>query len=187
MTIGVRMKTVMYFLIYGAIFLVFSTLGLWYLHREYQRFRRLSRIGLLVLVSLFALQGYYAYYWMMGPEGYNPLSQAAPIGFVLMAIGLAITAAGMFLPRRFRCWLGMDHSNLVTNRLYRFTRNPQYVGYFVLQVGACVAWWNFAAWIGPVSLIFLIHPLVLIEEKHLRAVYGDAYYEYCERVPRYLI
>lgn len=181
------MTTVMYFMIYGAIFLVFTTLGLWYLRSEYHKYHQLSWAGSLVQVGLFVLQGYYAFYWMMGPEGYNLLSQAAPVGYTLMGIGLLTVLVGMDFLRGLPRWLGLKNPGLATHLLYRFSRNPQYVGYFIFQAGACVAWWNFAAWIGPVSLIFLLHPLVLIEEEHLRVVYGDAYHEYCAKVPRYLL
>lgn len=181
------MAMVVTFLLYGTIYIVLTFLGLWYIRSVYRKNHQLTWPGLLVEVGLFGVQGYYASYWILGPEGYNLRSQVAPVGFGLMAIGLVIILIGMDFLRGFQRWLGRSATELKTNLLNRFSRNPQYVGYFILQVGMCVAWWNFAAWIGPLSLILLIHPLVLIEEEHLEAIHGAAYQEYCRKVPRYIL
>ena len=76
---------------------------------------------------------------------------------------------------------------LVVRGLYRYTRNPMYVG--VLTV--IVAW----AVLSP-TLTLLVYGLcvgtgfhmfiVLYEEPHLRAVFGVEYEQYCSRVGRWV-
>lgn len=76
--------------------------------------------------------------------------------------------------------------NLVTNRLYRYTRNPMYVG-----VLTAIAGW--AVWFmsGPVLLYGLVVGAMfgvfvfLVEEPMLQEQFGNAYEEYCRRVPRW--
>ena len=35
-------------------------------------------------------------------------------------------------------------------------------------------------------LAIILHVMIVTEEEHLRAVFGEDYRRYCERVPRYL-
>jgi protein-S-isoprenylcysteine O-methyltransferase Ste14 len=75
----------------------------------------------------------------------------------------------------------------VVHGLYRFSRNPMYVGVLTLIVGQALLLgrrillaWALAAW-----LIFQFF-LVLHEEPGLRRRFGAAYEDYCRRVPRWL-
>jgi protein-S-isoprenylcysteine O-methyltransferase Ste14 len=75
----------------------------------------------------------------------------------------------------------------VVRGLYRFTRNPMYVGVLALIVGEALLLgreillvWAAAAW-----LIFQLF-LVFEEEPGLRRRFGAAYEDYCARVPRWL-
>ena len=87
---------------------------------------------------------------------------------------------------RRSCWLGSNTPGLHTNGLYRYSRNPQFVGYGLFVFGFLVAWWNALAWIGLLSYIVLAYAVTLVEEEHLTRTYGDSYRAYCQRVPRYL-
>jgi protein-S-isoprenylcysteine O-methyltransferase Ste14 len=75
---------------------------------------------------------------------------------------------------------------LVLEGPYRITRNPQYVGDFLLFVGVAVL-----ADSGVVAVTHLLTALVLLlapfaEEPWLEDQYGEGYVAYRRRVPRYL-
>lgn len=77
---------------------------------------------------------------------------------------------------------------LVVSGLYRFTRNPMYVGVIMALLGEAL--FSDAAllfiYAGVVFLIF--HAFVIVfEEPALRSRFGEAYERYCESVPRWLI
>ena len=76
--------------------------------------------------------------------------------------------------------------SLVTSGLYQFVRNPMYVSVLTAIFGQAI-WYrsiNVAVYGAIVALFF--HTFVrLYEEPKLRALFGAAYTEYCQRVPRW--
>ncbi|QKG93229.1 isoprenylcysteine carboxylmethyltransferase family protein [Halorubrum salinarum] len=75
---------------------------------------------------------------------------------------------------------------LRTEGLYRYTRNPQNVGYVLLFAAyAVLANSPLVGALAVATAAFSVFQ-VLAEETWLRDVYGDAYDEYCERVPRFV-
>lgn len=170
----------------GGIFLFFSAFSLWFLRREYRLNGKLSWLGSFVHVAIYSVHGMMSGLIAWGPENVPPVGPLAWIGIPLMIVGLGITLYAMDLFRSFSRWLGNGTPGLATNGLYRFSRNPQFVGYGLLILGFFIAWWNTLAWIGLLSYVALAYAVTLVEEEHLKRTYGDSYREYCQRVPRYL-
>ena len=78
-----------------------------------------------------------------------------------------------------------EPETLVTHGLHGRTRNPMYLGFFMVQVGLAGATrnvWMIAA--CPVSA-GLMHQTVLREERVLRLTFGDEYDAYYAHVRRY--
>ena len=78
-------------------------------------------------------------------------------------------------------------STLVTDGVFRFSRNPMYVGFAAALVGwaVCLA----APWtlLGPVAFVLYTNRFqVLPEERMMRAKFGGAYDEYRARVRRWV-
>jgi protein-S-isoprenylcysteine O-methyltransferase Ste14 len=77
--------------------------------------------------------------------------------------------------------------NLVVNGLYRFVRNPMYVGVLCLIASRAVYFWSFAVVLYLVFVATCVELfIVLYEEPHLRRVFGEQYLEYCKNVPRWI-
>lgn len=77
--------------------------------------------------------------------------------------------------------------SLVTSGLYRFTRNPMYVGVVSMIIGQAL-WFSSSAvflYAALVALAFHIR-VVLVEEPRLTKLFGAAYADYCASVPRWL-
>ncbi len=78
-------------------------------------------------------------------------------------------------------------SVLVTNGIFRFTRNPMYVGFTALLLAWAIflaAPWSF---LGVVLFVLFIGRFqILPEERVMRAKFGAAYEDYRRRVRRWL-
>jgi protein-S-isoprenylcysteine O-methyltransferase Ste14 len=76
---------------------------------------------------------------------------------------------------------------LFTGGLYRFSRNPTYIGGVVFYAGAAVWtqwWWAFA--FLPAVVYALTQRVIRREEAYMERTFGPAYREYCRRVRRWL-
>jgi protein-S-isoprenylcysteine O-methyltransferase Ste14 len=112
------------------------------------------------------------------------------IGFLPLIIGACIyfkcawdfavtglgTPAPIDMPRR-----------LVVKGLYRFVRNPMYVGVASFVVGQAILFGSVAVGVYIVSVWLICNLFVVFyEEPTLRRKFGAEYEEYCRRVPRWL-
>lgn len=78
-------------------------------------------------------------------------------------------------------------SALVTGGIYRWTRNPMYVGLTALLLAWAVYLAAPLALLGPLAFALFIGRFQIIpEERMLRAKFGRAYEEYLGRVRRWL-
>jgi protein-S-isoprenylcysteine O-methyltransferase Ste14 len=170
----------------GGIFVFFSAFSLWFLRRDYRLNKKLSWLGSAVHVVVYAIHGMFSSLLVWGTETVPPIGPLAWLGIPLMIIGLAITFYAMDFFRTFSRWVGNATPGLATSGLYRYSRNPQFVGYGLFVFGFLVVWWNALAWIALLSYAALAYGITLVEEEHLTKTYGDSYRSYCQRVPRYL-
>src|SRR5712692_1024057 len=76
---------------------------------------------------------------------------------------------------------------LVVRGLYRYLRNPMYVGILSILLGEALL---FASWrlfeYTAVAFSFFFLLVVLYEEPMLRQKFGESYRKYCKRVPRWI-
>jgi len=174
-------------IISGLLFLIFSPLCLWWLQREYKQHGKLTWFGSILHVVMYGFHGMFCgmLAWGAG-SALPPMSGFAWLGMPLMVIGAGITFYAMDLFQKFSRWLGSDIPGLQTNGLYRYSRNPQFVGYGLLILGFFIAWWNSLSWLAILSYAALVYAVTLVEEEHLIRTYGESYRDYCQRVPRYL-
>ncbi|HET8696278.1 MAG TPA: isoprenylcysteine carboxylmethyltransferase family protein [Gammaproteobacteria bacterium] len=116
--------------------------------------------------------------------------------FVAAALGLAVACAGQVVRAatigyEYIVRGGRNHrvyaDTLVTQGLFRHTRNPMYVGKFFMVLGAGIAsnrWPAMLAIAGAYA--FMYQAVTLAEEDYLRRKFGPSFDEYCRRVPRWL-
>jgi len=76
---------------------------------------------------------------------------------------------------------------LVVRGLYRYTRNPMYVGMLTVILGWAAFFQAFSLLLYGLAVGTGFHLfVVLYEEPHLRKIFGDEYGNYCARVGRWL-
>lgn len=113
------------------------------------------------------------------------------IYWTLLGLGLVVAVAGVLEFRRARTTVNpmrpANASALVTSGIYRFTRNPMYVG-DVLILLAVVVFFSNPLGLAGVALFVVWMNLLQIpaEERALRGRFGAAYDAYCARVRRWI-
>ena len=113
-----------------------------------------------------------------------PRPSTLAVGGVLVVVGFAVALKGG-RDLGGEETLGLE-GELQVDGLYRYSRNPQYVGYAVATVAFVLV--AGSAYATVLLAIYLSWWLLLpfAEEPWLREQYGDAYERYCERVPRFV-
>lgn len=79
-----------------------------------------------------------------------------------------------------------DKTELVTNGIYKFSRNPAFLGFDFNYIGICLAYSNPVSIAFTVFAVVMLHMQILQEEKFMLATFGDSYAEYKKEVFRYL-
>jgi len=122
-----------------------------------------------------------------------PLSITVPpilenIGFAFVVIGFLFGLAAFLEFRRARTTLDPHGSvaSIVTSGVYRFSRNPIYVGFLLMVIGVPL---NSGTYWGAVlaAIFFLLCTKLVIEreEAYLEKKFGDVYTSYKSRVRRW--
>lgn len=112
---------------------------------------------------------------------------AGVAGLSLVAMGAAMFGAGAARFRSFEQLSGLESGRLVTGGIYRYSRNPQNVGWGLALTGVALAGRSFAALLLVAPFWPLLHIyLVFGEEPHLKRAFGEEYESYRSKVPRYL-
>ncbi len=100
-----------------------------------------------------------------------------------LAIGGAIAVVGLLI----RAWASghiRKNQTLAISGPYAYTRNPLYLGSFVLGVGFTIAagvWWLALLFIALFLGIYL--PVMRVEAGELTGIFGEEYRRYAQRVP----
>lgn len=75
--------------------------------------------------------------------------------------------------------------NLVTNGIYKYSRNPAFLGFDLVYLGILLMFGNPVLCAVTAWAILMFHLQILQEEKFLEEVYGEDYRTYKEKTSRY--
>ena len=110
-------------------------------------------------------------------------------GVTVFALGLILNVSGFVTQRR----AGTDpipfnpSTRIVSHGLYRFSRNPMYIGFAFWTLGLAVlidsAWTLLAV---PIGLVLVDRLIVAREEAYLTRKFGEEYLRYKTTVRRWL-
>lgn len=163
--------------------------SIWKVRAEYESQGVLSTstsvaVWVLYLLHL-ALTVYAAWrgLWPL-PIGKPP---ALIVGSGLAILGVAGALAGMLRFRSLQRVSGRQANKLVTSGIYRWSRNPQNVGWGLALLGIALMGRSALAFALAAAFALLVHVYtVYVEEPYLERVYGQAYRDYRASTPRYL-
>jgi protein-S-isoprenylcysteine O-methyltransferase Ste14 len=134
-------------------------------------------LGFSILLQLFL----YDFRFFLPPKIVSAVSVYV-FFFGLLIIVLAILDLGDSL----RIGLPQEKTRLKTRGLYRFSRNPVYVGIYLIAISAMVYTVNPLIILLGIYCIIIHHLIVRAEEKFLKDRFGKAYSDYCSKVRRYV-
>ena len=147
------------------------------------------KIPPLVLVALFALA-----MWLLAQLA--PLL-ALPVGWRLVLTigfaggGVAVAVSGVLAFRRANTTVDprvpQQSANLVIRGIYRYSRNPMYVGFLLLLIAWAFYLSSAAAFaLLPLFVLYINRFQIAPEERHLLQKFGTEYQAYLTQVRRWL-
>ena len=119
------------------------------------------------------------------------LTGSVSIALTLVALGIALAAAGVIAFRRSRTTVNpltpSASSSVVATGVYRISRNPMYLG-FLLALAAWAVYLSHAgaAMLLPAFVAYMTQFQIKPEERALLAKFGSEFAQYMSRVRRWL-
>ena len=136
-------------------------------------------IGLIVI---FAADQYFPLQRFTGelPQALGSVAIVTGLLLLVLAGGLFKNADTELIPFR-------EVRALVTDGVYRFTRNPMYLGMALILLGAaCTTGTVAGLLVTPVFMAIIELRFIRPEEAMLRGIFGSEFDAYCSRVRRWL-
>ncbi len=127
-------------------------------------------------------------------DQYFPLARftgqaAMAIGSLAIVIGLLllVLAGGLFKQADTEMIPFREVRALVTTGVYRYTRNPMYLGMALILLGvACTTGIASGLLVVPVFMAIIEFRYIRPEEQMLRGIFGEEFEVYCQKVRRWL-
>ena len=101
-------------------------------------------------------------------------------GLIIYLFGIVFTIVAV------RNFATSPKDKVITKGLYRFTRNPTYIGLVLIQIGLGIACSSWLYLLLTVVLMILLNANLPAEERYCRYRYGDDYRKYKNRTPRWI-
>ena len=160
-----------------------TMIALIYARWEYLKLGKLTLMGLVLLSAMLFVPNLileYATTYEM------PSTLVDYFGLFVGVVGLVLCLISITFFHSFLKVLCIDAGKLTTSGPYRWGRNPQYVGWFLFLLGFALNDWSLWCLAALLVIAISLHLLVLVEEEHLRRVFGEQYVEFCRKIPRYV-
>ena len=106
-------------------------------------------------------------------------------GFLLVLLGFLLGLGALITFRRVR--KTQQRAQLITSGIYRFTRNPVYLGFLLMQTGLALnsgSYWGL--FLAPVMVLLFNQLVIEQEEAILKQKFGDEYRNYQSKVRRWI-
>jgi len=172
----------------GLTFLILGGLIMWRVRYEYLDNGKLTPLTAFLQAIAFGLQMVFTSLSVWGSiwPSWDECIPKNWVGGLLLIVGLVLCGLGMWAFRSMTRVTGLQTDGLVVKGIYKYSRTPQYVGYGLLILGFVIGHWISTAWLALLSHSLLVAVTIWIEEQYLENKYGDAYRDYCQRVPRFV-
>ena len=113
------------------------------------------------------------------------------LGSIILALGFTCALSAILLCRKKRTTVNPlkpeEATSLVTSGIFSFTRNPMYLGLFIVITSTSIF---FGAWFGLIILCFFVWYInifqIIPEEEALQKLFGKKFEEYTQNVRRWI-
>jgi protein-S-isoprenylcysteine O-methyltransferase Ste14 len=140
------------------------------------------RLVLILLVAMGALH-------LLLPGPTLLLFPYTLVGAAVAALGLVVTLSGARLFARVRTNLRTRNEPgvLVTDGLFRWSRNPMYLGFVLLLLGTAILLGTTTPFIAPALFAIIADRwYIVFEERAMQTKFGAQYEAYMDRTRRWL-
>lgn len=140
----------------------------------------LMSVATLLVVPAQLLSVFFDWSWLH--------SSARLTGFLLGLIGDCVFLISVItMKNSWRAGIPENaKTELVTDGIYNFSRNPAFLGFDMMYIGVCLVFCNPLALFFSLFAIVMLHCQILQEEVYLTSVFGEEYEVYKHTVFRYL-
>lgn len=115
-----------------------------------------------------------------------PVTEVRIVGVLLGILGVIFFAlATITMKTSWRVGIPEEKTTLVTQGIYRFSRNPAFVGFDLLYLSICLMFFNIPLVLVSVWAAVMLHLQILQEENHMYHMFGDEYDAYKKHTLRY--
>jgi protein-S-isoprenylcysteine O-methyltransferase Ste14 len=120
------------------------------------------------------------------------ISSTVPVGFQMTAVMLLLAGMTFAIPSLFqlgeelRFGLSQQQSAIKSTGLYRVSRNPLYLGFYLIAFASCLYVPHILNLMLVAIAITVHHRVILAEERFLHQHFGETYDQYTGRVRRYI-
>lgn len=110
------------------------------------------------------------------------------VGVIFCMLGATLYITSLIFMRK--SWrLGIDYNErptLIREGIYRFLRNPAYLGMDFLCLGVFFSFSSYLLLAATLAMFVIIHIQIIQEEQYLPGIHGERYIRYKKRTRRYL-
>jgi protein-S-isoprenylcysteine O-methyltransferase Ste14 len=146
----------------------------------------MNRYPLLIMIVLLGLC--WSFSWLF-PLPYGLGFYGKITGLLAMSSGifLLFIAAGLFMARKTTVMPTRSPDRLVTEGIYRVSRNPMYLGMLLILSGFPLIMDTIIGLICPLIFFILMDRIVIPREENvIEGVFGEAYLEYKSKIRRWI-
>lgn len=116
-----------------------------------------------------------------------PATEVRMLGVLAGILGVIIFAsATITMKTSWRVGIPEEKTALVTGGIYRFSRNPAFVGFDLVYLSICLMFFNISLMLVSAWAAIMLHLQILQEEKHMHRMFGEEYDVYKKRTSRYI-
>lgn len=108
-------------------------------------------------------------------------------GIVIGVIAVLFFAlATITMKTSWRVGIPEERTTLITNGIYKWSRNPAFVGFDLLYASICLMFFNIPLFVVSIWAAVMLHLQILQEEEHMHKMFDATYDEYKKHTLRYL-
>ncbi len=164
--------------LFSAVFLLLNT-GFIILFPKYN----IGKFVKMPKVKIYSTINRISYYLLFAVSVFIPLK----IGTSVFYIGSALFIFGILLYATALFYFAVSEYHLpVTGGIYKFSRHPVYVSFFIINLGMITASTSFIVFIIAFLHFYSVIFIVEEEEKFCEKQYGKLYTEYKQKTKKYL-
>ncbi len=116
-----------------------------------------------------------------------PAVELRIVGVVMGVIAVIFFAMAVItMKTSWRVGIPEEKTSLVTAGIYKYSRNPAFVGFDLLYLSFCLMFFNIPLTVISVWAVVMLHLQVLQEEEHMQKMFGEEYCEYKKHTMRYI-